>query len=102
MHDPPGVRAREFDDGLRGLDLDDHLIDVDLVPDLDLPGDQLRLGETFAEVGKDELARTAGGPGPAHFCTHISTHHSSQSQDSSASSTRSTVGKKNSSSFGDG
>ena len=91
--DPPGVRAGELDDGLRGFDLDDHLIDVDLVPDLDLPGDQLRLGETFAEVGKDELTRAR---------IHISTHHSSQSQDSSASSTRSTVGKKNSSSFGDG
>ena len=82
--DLPGVRAGELDDGLRGLDLDDHLIDVDLVSDLDLPRDQLRLGEAFAEVGKDELARTR---------IHISTHHSSQSQDSSASSTRSTVGK---------
>lgn len=82
--DASGVRAGEFDDGLRGLDLDDHLIDVDLIADLDLPGDQLRLGEAFAEVGKDEFARTR---------IQISTHHNSQSQDSSASSTRSTVGK---------
>src|SRR5699024_10101972 len=37
--DAPGIGAGEFDDGLRGLDLDDHLIDVDLVADGDLPRD---------------------------------------------------------------
>src|SRR5699024_3969967 len=55
--DAPGIRAGEFDDGLRGLDLDDHLIDVDLVADGDLPRDQLGLGQTLAEVGEDELPR---------------------------------------------
>src|SRR5699024_8142797 len=92
--DAPGVGAGQVDDGLRGLDLDDHLIDVDRVSPADLPGDQLRLGEHFPAVGKSEFA--PAGPasdGPARAGAQIRTHHSSQSQDSSASSTRSTVGK---------
>src|SRR5699024_5913134 len=92
--DAPGVGAGQIDDGLRGLELDDHLTDVDRIADGDIPRDQLGLAEPLAEVGEDELARASyASAGPARAGAEIRTHHSSQSQDSSASSTRSTVGK---------
>ncbi len=47
----------QVDDRLRGLDLGDHLVELDAVAGRDLPGDDLRLGETLAEIGQTELSQ---------------------------------------------
>src|SRR5690606_22223287 len=73
-------RAGEFHDGLGRFDLADDLVDVNLVPWLHVPGEDLGLGEAFAHVGQHKLldslvshaqpssTRTCGrhrrGPGP--------------------------------------
>jgi hypothetical protein len=44
------VGTREFDRGLRGLNVDERLIQGDHVTDGDLPGHDLGLDETFADV----------------------------------------------------
>ena len=51
-HDGSRVGARQFDDRLRGLDGDQGLIERDDVADGDLPVDDLRLDESFADVGQ--------------------------------------------------
>ena len=43
-----------FDDRLRGLDSQHRLVDRDRVADVDVPTDDFRLGETFAEIRKIE------------------------------------------------
>ena len=78
-----GVRRRQLDQRLRGLDLDDDVVDRDDVADLDLPGHDLGLGEALADVGQLEL-RHAGAP-------------QKLSERSTASSTRSRSGRKSSS-----
>ncbi len=83
--DDTGERGRQLHDRLRRLEFDDGLVDRDLVTRRDEPGDDLGLGQALAEVGQDELAA-----------------HASHSQESSAASTRSAVGRWYSSSFGDG
>ena len=54
-----GHRAREgdrhLDGGLRGLDLDHGLVDLHVVAELHVPGDDLGLGEALAEVGQQEV-----------------------------------------------
>jgi hypothetical protein len=52
----PAEGARQLDRGLRGLDLDDGLVDHDRVAGGDVPGEDLGLGEAFAHVGEPELA----------------------------------------------
>ena len=75
--DDAGERRRQLHDRLRGLELDDRLVDRHLVAGLHEPRDDLGLGEALAEVGEDEVAA----------------HQSSHSQVSSAASTRSGVGR---------
>jgi len=53
--DCPHERRRKFNEGLRGLDLDQHLVDGDRVARLDLPGDDLGLGEALADVREQEF-----------------------------------------------
>ena len=53
--DGAGERRRQLDERLRGLDLDEHLVDGDLVPDRDAPLHDLGLGETFTHVGQGEF-----------------------------------------------
>jgi hypothetical protein len=48
--DDPGEWNRYLDGGLRGLDLDDNLIDLDPITDLDVPSHDLSLGETFPQI----------------------------------------------------
>jgi hypothetical protein len=48
--DDPGEWNRYLDRGLRGLDLDDNLIDLDPITDLDVPPHDLGLGETFPQI----------------------------------------------------
>ena len=50
-----GVRRRQLDQRLGGLDLDDDVVDRDHVADLDLPGHDLGLGEALADVGQQVL-----------------------------------------------
>ena len=49
------VRARQLDDGLGRLDLDDDLVDLDRVAGLHVPLDDVRLGQALADVRKLEL-----------------------------------------------
>ena len=46
------VGEGQLDDRLRGLDLDDDLVDRDDVADLHVPGDDLGLGQALADVGQ--------------------------------------------------
>ena len=79
-----GVRRRQLDQGLGGLDLDDDVVDLDGVALLDLPGDDLGLGETLTDVGQLELSH---GQSPSQKSRVRST----------ASRTRSRSGRKSSS-----
>jgi hypothetical protein len=49
------VGTRQLDDRLRGLDLHDDLVDDDLVTGLDVPPDDVGLGQAFADVRELEL-----------------------------------------------
>jgi hypothetical protein len=49
------IRAGQLDDCLRGLDLHDDLIDGDLVTGLDVPSDDVGLGQAFADIREPEL-----------------------------------------------
>ena len=51
-----GARERrgQLDQRLRGLDLDEHVVDRDAVARADPPLDDLGLGEAFADIGEDE------------------------------------------------
>ena len=69
--DGPGERGRQFDDRLGGFDLADDVVDGHGVARLDLPGDDFRLREAFADVGQVEfiqrhgvLSRRGRGPAP--------------------------------------
>jgi hypothetical protein len=48
-------RAGQFHDRLRGLDVDDDLVDLDSVAGLDLPGHDVGLGEALPDVGEPGL-----------------------------------------------
>ncbi len=48
------VRARQFDGRLSGFDVDQGLVQDDRVADVHLPGHDLGLDETFADVGQQE------------------------------------------------
>ena len=54
--DHAGERRRQFDDGLRRLDVGDDLVELDAIADGDAPGDDLGLGEALTEVGQREVA----------------------------------------------
>ena len=94
-------RAREgnrhLDRGLRGLDLDHHLVDGDGVADRDLPFDDLGLGQPLAQVGQQEDL-------VAHAVTaqRVSTCSRSTATGRRVSRTRSTLGRWRRSSFGGG
>jgi hypothetical protein len=51
FHHRARVRTRQFHRGLGRFDIDEWLVQRDDVTDVDLPGDDLRLDETFANVG---------------------------------------------------
>ena len=55
-----GERRRQLDQRLRGLDLDQHLVDRDGVAGLDLPRDDLGLGQTLAHIRQRELGLRHG------------------------------------------
>ena len=52
----PALRRGDFHHRLFGLDRDQRLIDDDVVALGDVPGDDLRLLQAFAEIGKVERA----------------------------------------------
>jgi hypothetical protein len=58
-HEQPGddalVWGRQLDDRLGRLDLHDDLVDCHLVTGLDMPLDDVRLGQALADVRKQEL-----------------------------------------------
>jgi hypothetical protein len=45
-------RAGHLHSCLRGLDLDNHLVDLDVVPNIHAPRDDLGFSEAFAKVGQ--------------------------------------------------
>ena len=49
------VGAGQLDDGLRRLDVHDDLVDRHRVTGLDMPGDNVGLGEALPHVGEPEL-----------------------------------------------
>ena len=53
---PTRVRGWDFDDRLVGLDGDQRLVGHDVVPDTDVPRDDLGLGQPLAEVRQKECA----------------------------------------------
>ena len=55
VSDDACVRARQLDDRLGGLDLDDDLVNGDLVTRLDVPSDDVGLGQAFPDVRELEL-----------------------------------------------
>ena len=55
MQHRPGIGNGNLDDRLVGLDLDHVLVCDHFVAHGDQPGDDLRLGEPLADVGKSEL-----------------------------------------------
>ena len=55
LADGAGERRRQLDERLRGLDLDEHLVDGDGVAGRDLPRDDLGLGQALADIGEREL-----------------------------------------------
>ena len=55
LGDRAGPRDRQLDQGLGRLDLHDDVVDLDLVADLDLPGDDLGLDEALTGVREVEL-----------------------------------------------
>jgi len=50
-----GERRRQLDERLRGLDLHEHLVDGYPVAGLDLPRDDLGLGQALADIRQREL-----------------------------------------------
>ena len=56
LGDAPGLRRGDLDHRLLGLDRDQRLVGDDAIADADVPGDDLRLLQTFAEVGQPEGA----------------------------------------------
>ena len=54
LADGAGERRRQLDERLRGLDLDEHVVDGDRVAGGDAPRHDLGLGETLADVGEEE------------------------------------------------
>ncbi len=60
LDDRAGVGARQFDDGLLGLHLDEDLVQGHLVADGHVPCHELGVGEPFTEVGQYEV------PGGVH------------------------------------
>ena len=55
VRDRPGPGAGDLDDGLVGLDVSEHLVLLDGVAGLDLPLDELALGDALPDVGEEEL-----------------------------------------------
>jgi hypothetical protein len=53
----PGMGRGDLDDGLVGLDLDHWLVGLDAPTLGDQPADDLRLGETLANVRQPEFVR---------------------------------------------
>jgi len=92
--DDPLERGRQLDHALGGLDLGDRLVRRDRVPDRDEPLHETRLRESLAEVGQPEDARAGVR------CQRGAHASSSQCRVSIASSTRSTSGRYQCSSFG--
>ena len=71
----PGVRAGQLDGGLRGLDLQQDLVDLHHVAGGDPPGQHLGLGQALARVGHPELtshapSRRSHGHRPVHGLEH--------------------------------
>ena len=77
-----GVRRRQLDQRLGGLDLDHDVVDLDDVADLDLPGHDLGLGQAFTDVGQLELRHA----GPSQKLSERSTASSSRSRSGRKSS----------------
>ena len=84
----PAYGDGQLDQRLGRLDLDDDVVDLDGVAGLDLPGDDLGLGQALADVGQAERS--------ALPCVALSQYASERS---TASSTRSRSGRKSSSSL---
>ena len=55
--DPPAERRGQLDLRLLGLDHEDGLVLLDLLPLRDQDADDLRLGEAFPEIGQPEVSR---------------------------------------------
>src|ERR1043166_8041653 len=47
-------RSRQFDRGLIGQDIDERVLLADLLPDRDMPGDDLGLGRALADIGQSD------------------------------------------------
>ena len=58
-------RAFHLDRRLVGHHVGELLVLLDLVADLDVPGDDLGLGDAFADVGQLELVDAHASPGPS-------------------------------------
>ena len=56
VRDASAPRRRYLNDRLVGLDRNQRLIGDDVIAFIDMPGDDLRLFETFAEIRQHELA----------------------------------------------
>ena len=54
--DTPREGARQFDDGLGSLDVDDRLVDIHGVTDSNAPADDLGLGQSLAHIRQQKLA----------------------------------------------
>ena len=50
----PGIGAGQFDQGLGGFDLDEDLVDRHGVTGFDLPGGDIGLGQSFADIRQVE------------------------------------------------
>ncbi len=66
LDDRAGEGARQFDDGLLGLDLDEDLVQLDGFAGSDVPRHHLCLGEPLPQVGQEERPDALGAPAPAH------------------------------------
>jgi hypothetical protein len=53
------LRRGDLDDGLVGLDRHQRLVDDDVIALVDMPGDDLRFFETFAEIRQHELTHAS-------------------------------------------
>jgi hypothetical protein len=57
LADDARIGRGQLDERLRRLDLDDDLVDLDGITRGDLPRDDLRFGEAFADIRQRELGR---------------------------------------------
>src|SRR5262249_37880652 len=76
---------RDLDGGLRGLHLDDRLVELDGVADLYQPLEDLALGEALTEVGQGKLLDPRH---PAHHPNVRSTPSRTRSRSGRNSSSR--------------